>query len=157
MADLELVRHFPDDDVVRALDGWQWLDGLVGLVPWFASPFGDLFLLDDQGAVWYLDLIEGSVTRTWDSREDCLTVLGTTEGLDTFLLAGLVEAAHAAGLVAADDEVLAFRLPPVVGGAVELANLTTVPYVVGVDIAGQIHQQVRDLPPGTPISGFTIE
>ena len=157
MADLELVRQFPDDDVIRALDGWRWLDGLTGLLPWFSSPFGDLFLLDDQGAVWYLDLIEGSLTRSWDDRDACVAALGSTDGLDTYLLAGLAEAAVGAGIVAGPDEVLAFTLPPVVGGEMKVDNVTTVPFVVGVDIAGQIHQQVRDLPPGTPISGFTIE
>jgi hypothetical protein len=157
VAELELVRNFSDDDVVRALDGWQWLDGLEGLLPWFASPFGDLFLVDGQDGVWYLDLIEGALTRPWEDRDACLAALATTDGLDTYLLAGLAEAAVAAGIVAGADEVLAFTLPPVVGGQMTVDNLTTIPFVVGVDIAGQIHQQVKDLPPGTPISGFTIE
>lgn len=157
MPDLELVRQFSDDDVARALDGWQWLGGLDGLLPWFSSPFGDQFLIDEQGGVWYLDLIEGSLTRTWDDRDACLATLETGDGLDTYLLAGLAEAAVGHGIVPGPDEVLAFTLPPVVGGQMNVGNLTTVPFVVGVDIAGQLHQQVRDLPPGTPISGITIE
>jgi hypothetical protein len=30
-------------------------------------------------------------------------------------------------------------------------------FVVGLNIAGQIHEQVRDLPAGTPIAGVTID
>lgn len=156
MADLELVREFSDDDVARALDGWRWIDGLAGLSSWFSSAFGDLFLVDGQGAVWYLDLIEGSLKRTWDSRDDCLAALRTTDGLETYLLAGLVEGAHAAGTVANSEDVLTFSLPPVLGGPMEVGNVSTIDFVVGVDMAGQIHQQVKDLPPGTPISGLTI-
>ena len=30
-------------------------------------------------------------------------------------------------------------------------------FVVGLNILGQIHHQVRTLPPGTPISGITVD
>jgi hypothetical protein len=156
VSDLELVRYVDDELVLQALDGWRWLDGLEGLLPWFSSAFGDLFLVDPDGVVHYLDLIEGRVGPVWATRRECRTALATTEGLDTYLLAGLAEAAFAHGTVAGPGEVLAFTMPPVVGGAVHVDNLTTLDFVVAVDIAGQIHEQVRDLPPGTPISGFEI-
>jgi len=39
---------------------------------------------------------------------------------------------------------------------VDLDNVEVIDFVVSLNIAGQIHEQVRDLPPGTPISGITI-
>jgi hypothetical protein len=154
---MELIRQFEPEDAAKALDGWQWLPGVAGLRPWFASPFGDLFLLDDDDAVWYLDLIEGSVTRRWDDPLACESEVGTSDGLDQFLLAGLAEAAADRGVLAGPREVLTFKLPPVLGGEMTVDNIHTIDFVVGVDIAGQIHEQVRELPPGTPVSGFTIE
>jgi hypothetical protein len=154
---MELIRQFDAAEVLKALDGWTWLGGLAGLRPWFTSPFGDLFLLDDDDAVWYLDLIEGALTRQWDDGESCEAEVGTIDGLDQFLLAGLAEAAADRGIVAGPTEVLAFRMPPVIGGEMTVDNIHTIDFVVGVDIAGQIHEQVRALPPGTPISGFTLE
>jgi hypothetical protein len=153
---VELVRRFSHEQMVRALDGWLWLPDLSGLRPWFASPFGDLFLLDGAEAVWYLDLIEGSVSRTWDDTEACRAALRTVDGLDRYLLAGLAEAARERGVNAGSTEVLCFNVPPVLGGPMTADDIQTIDFVVGVDIAGQVHQQVKDMPPGTQISGFEI-
>jgi hypothetical protein len=49
-----------------------------------------------------------------------------------------------------------FRVPPVLGGALEVGNVGTIDFVVGRSIAGQLHDQIRGLPPGTRISGFTV-
>jgi hypothetical protein len=49
-----------------------------------------------------------------------------------------------------------FRVPPVLGGALEVGNVGTIELVVGRSIAGQLHDQIRGLPPGTRISGFTV-
>ncbi len=57
-------------------------------------------------------------------------------------------------LAAAD--VYSFTVPPVLGGQIELANVEVADFVVAVNIAGQLHQQVKDLPPGSKISGFTF-
>jgi hypothetical protein len=53
-------------------------------------------------------------------------------------------------------EVLTFKIPPVLGGAIEVENIAALDYVVASSIAGQLHRQVKDLPPGTAVSGFTI-
>jgi len=53
-------------------------------------------------------------------------------------------------LAAAD--VYSFTVPPVLGGQIELSNVEVADFVVAVNIAGQLHQHVRDLPPGSKIS-----
>jgi hypothetical protein len=35
-------------------------------------------------------------------------------------------------------------------------NVETLDFVVGLNIAGQLHEQISDLPPGTRISGLTL-
>jgi len=40
---------------------------------------------------------------------------------------------------------------------VEPANIGVIDFVVGVNLAGQLHEQVRGLPPGTAIQGVTID
>ena len=52
--------------------------------------------------------------------------------------------------------VYGFKTPPLLGGALEVDNVETIDFVVGLSIAGQIHDQIRGLPPGTRISGFTV-
>lgn len=37
------------------------------------------------------------------------------------------------------------------------SNIEAIGFVVSISILGQLHRQVRDLPPGTRISGFTFD
>jgi hypothetical protein len=70
--------------------------------------------------------------------------------------AGLAHAAERSGLVPTSAQVYDFRVPPALGGALEVDNLEVIDFVVSLNIAGQIHEQIRDLPPGTPISAVQI-
>lgn len=153
---MELIRVFSPEQFRRALDGWQWLPGLCGKTPSFASPFGDVFLLGADGW-WFLDLLEGELRLVAADRAALDALLGTTEGQDQLLLGGLALAAEARGIVPGPDQVLAFTVPPVIGGPTDAEHLHVLDFVVTVDLAGQLHQQVRDMPPGTRISGITLE
>lgn len=64
---MDLTKQFGDDQYVRALDSWSWLD-LHGEIPRFASLFGDVFLEDEVGAWWFLDTtipLEPMCVRAW--------------------------------------------------------------------------------------------
>jgi hypothetical protein len=65
-------------------------------------------------------------------------------------------AAERAGLVTSADQVYDFTISPVFGGSIDASNVGVIDFVVGVNIAGQLHDQLRGLPPGTAISGVTI-
>lgn len=151
---MELTRRFTEEQFEHGLGSWDWL-GLDGKTPVFASPFGDVFLESGDG-IWWLDTLEGSLTCPWPDPAALEADLRTDEGQDQFLLAGLALAAERRGLVPTDAQVYGFTAPPVLGGAVDLGNVEVIDFVVSLNIAGQIHEQVRDLPPGTPISGITI-
>jgi hypothetical protein len=42
------------------------------------------------------------------------------------------------------------------GGEISLENIQVMDFVTAVNIAGQIHQQIRDLPPGTRIEDVKV-
>ena len=49
-------------------------------------------------------------------------------------------------------------MPPLVlGGEAAVENLEASDFVVTMHIRGQIHDQIRGLPPGTKITGFNVE
>jgi len=152
---VEAIRQFSAEQYGRALEPWHWLD-LDGKAALCASPFGDVFLEDDQG-VWWLDTLEGVLTRPWATREEFAGALSTTEGQDEYLLAGLGLAAEEAGLGPGPDQVYGFTVPPKLGGALDVDNVEVIDFVVALSLAGQIHRQIRDLPPGTEITGFTLD
>jgi hypothetical protein len=80
--------------------------------------------------------------------------INSESGQDKYLLGGLAVAAHEKGLVLSDTEVYDFMPPPILGGSTKVE--TVMDLTVKLHIAGQLHDQVRRLPPGTTISGFEI-
>ncbi len=153
-ADVDLTRQFSGQDYARALEAWAWL-GVEGKTPVFTSPFGDVCLRDDAG-FWWLDLLEGSFDLVWETADEMRAELSSKEGQEHYLLAELAWGAEQRGLVPTNEQVYGFTVPPVLGGAIDVENVDTISFVVGVNVAGQLHEQVRDLPPGTPISGITL-
>jgi hypothetical protein len=152
---VELTRRFSDEQYVRALESWIFVD-LGGKRPVFTSPFGDIFFQASDG-FWWLDTLEGAVSRPWSTEQELQASLNTPVGQDQYLLGGLAFAVEGRGLVPGPEQVYGFAKPPALGGAIEVENVEVIDFVVSVNLAGQLHAQVRDLPPGTAISGFTYE
>lgn len=82
--------------------------------------------------------------------------LNSPSGQDEYLMVNLAGQAESSGIQLNAGEVYSFRVPPVLGGAIDLSNIEVSEFVVTLDIAGHIHQQVLTLPPGTPITGITL-
>jgi hypothetical protein len=150
-----LTKVFSDAQFERALESWQWV-GLDGKKPVLASLFGDVFFASTDGW-WFLDLIEGSLTHHWPDRDALQHELDTEDGQDQYLLGGLAMSAAAGDLTLGPNEVYSFRIPPIIGGETTVENVETMDFDVALTITGQLHRQVRDLPPGTPISGFRVD
>lgn len=153
---MELIRRFDDETFSRGLADWQWLIGDRRLRPLAASMFGDVFLQGDDG-VWFLDSLEGSLTRHWADGQALQAALNTEEGQDEFLLAGLAMGAQRRGVVPGPEQVYVFSTPPALGGEISADNVHVMDFVVAASISGQMAAQLKDLPPGTQISGFTIQ
>lgn len=144
----------PPEAIGRALESWQWLP-LQGREPILVTAFGDIFFAAKDG-VWFLDTLEGTFQRVCSTRAELEELLTTTEGEDRYCLAGFVERACREGMVLRDGQCFDFTLHPVVGGKVEYANVQPRDFVVAVHIAGQLHQQVKQFPPGTKITRFVV-
>lgn len=153
---MELIRRFDDETFARGLADWQWLLGNRPLRPLAASLFGDVFLQGEDG-IWFLDSLEGTLTLHWPDGQALQSVLNTEDGQDQFLLAGLAIGAHQRGIVPGPEQVFMFNTPPALGGEISADNVHAMDFVVAASISGQMAAQIKDLPPGTQISGFTIK
>jgi len=153
---MELTRHFPSEVLAAALEDWAWLPELAGKEPLVLSAFGDVFLTSEDG-IWFLDTIEGTVTRQWDHAADLQDALNSIEGQDRYLLLGLVEAAADAGIEPDPSQVLAFKKAPILGGEFAVENLQVSDFKVALSLSGQLHRQLSQLPTGTRISEFTFD
>jgi hypothetical protein len=153
---VEAIRRFDAQSYSAALESWSWLDGLAGLSPALSNAFGDLFLQAEDGSFAFLSTLDGTLQRVWPDAAALQAAMNTPQAQDEFLIIGLVQDASAAGLDPGPGEVLSFKVPPVLGGQVDAGNLEVTDFVVAVNLAGQIHQQVKDLPPGTGFTGVTM-
>lgn len=155
MARVVLTKTFGEDSYRRGLEDWAWLP-LDGKRPFLASLFGDVFLEDASG-IWLLDVLEGSLNHVFRDRQQMAAVLNTTDGQDRYLLGALALAAERhLGLVPGPAQVLAWKVPPALGAPTTIENLQLMDFEVYLSIQGQIHRQIKDLPPGTKITGFTV-
>ncbi|MFB7722940.1 MULTISPECIES: T6SS immunity protein Tdi1 domain-containing protein [unclassified Nocardia] len=147
---MELIKWFTPEQFGDALSSWAWI-GLDGKTPLFTSIFGDVFFGADDG-VWWLDTVEGELTREWDSLDELEAELNTGAGQEKYLIAELALELEGRGLVPGEHEVYDFSHPLVLGGELEAENVDVTDMVVSLHILGQIHDQVRRIPPGASVN-----
>jgi hypothetical protein len=154
---MEMIRRFGADAYAQVLESWSWLEGLAGMSPALTNAFGDVFLQAEDGAFWFLDTVGGRLDRVWSDAASLQAEINTPAARDEYLLVGLARDAEAVGLTPGSDQALSFKVPPVLGGDLATHNLEISDFVVSVNVMGQIHSQVRSLPPGAPVTGIAID
>lgn len=150
-----LFIQVPADDVLRGLDGWKWLP-ISGLTAVAVSAFGEVFFRDANGAILQIDTIEGKLSKVANTLSEFEAILQAEETRDAVLLEGFVIGAKSRGLLLSDGECYDFAVAPILGGEMSSMQMQTISFVVKLHIAGQLHEQVRGLPPGTKIGNVSI-
>jgi hypothetical protein len=143
-----------DRDLENALESWEWI-GIRGLRPRLVTAFGDVFF-DGPNGIAFLSTLEGTLTVACSDLEGLPQLLATEDGRDHWLLEGFVIGARSRGQILAPGDCYDFKVAPVLGGAMSGDSVHTMSFVTKVNIAGQLHQQVKALPPGTKINKVTI-
>lgn len=148
----------PVNDLSRpaALGSWRWLCGRDA-VPLLLTALGDLFVQKNDGAVYFLDTYEGSLKPAGASYESWKDELKFQHNLYNWFAPSLLEDLRARGLSLGEGQCYSPVHPPVMGGTMEPDNFEVSSWFVHLQVQGQLHEKLRDLPPGTPISGIDIE
>lgn len=126
------------------LSSWKWLLQDKSYSVHAMSPFGDLVLEDDRGRTYFLDLIRGELKTVDAIREE-------------WFMPELAMTLQNAQVRLKKGQCYAFKIPPVLSGKIEPGNVEPMDAAVYHHVVAQIHEQVRNLPPGTPITGFKLE
>jgi hypothetical protein len=129
---------------------WSWLLA-SSYKPIQLSFFGDWFLVNDDGQILFLDVLEGSVEKISDSQEQLDAMLNEEDWQDRLLLTGFVIAMQRRGAHRATGMCYGYRVHPIIGGKTEVSNLVLLDIETWQAICGQIHQQVKQMKPGTRI------
>lgn len=143
-------------DLPALLDAWRWLIDET-YEPVVISALGDLFLRHDDGRIFWLDAGWGKFTEVAASGEEFKAEMVKPENASEWFVPQLVGELLSAGLTLAPGECFSYKVPPVLGGQIEVENFEPTDLQVHFGILGQVHEQVKDLPPDTQISGFDIQ
>ena len=116
------------------------------------SALGDIFLLGNDGAVYWLQTDAGDLTKVADSLEQYEQFLSDEEKVDNWFLPLLVEKLLAAGKTLKENEVYSYKKLPVIGGEYSVENIEPTDMSVHFAFSGQICEQIANLPDGTKVN-----
>jgi hypothetical protein len=134
-------------DVERLLVAWRWLcPQKLSLIA--RNAFGDLFLRDEAGGLYWLDVSGGQLSKVADSEAEFRARALTRELRELWFVETDEEHGALRGLIPNADQCIAFTTPIMF----KEASRGNRPYLVdlyeAVSFLGDLHQQVRDVPDG---------
>jgi hypothetical protein len=90
---------------------------------WFVNLLGDLFLTTPDGAVHWLEVGTGNLSNVAPTRENFARLLDQRQNAEMWLRISLVDSCRAAGMALGPDQCYGFKIPPLLLGKYEAANL----------------------------------
>jgi hypothetical protein len=152
----ELTVDFQKHGADELLSDWRWLVGdSVQLL--LVSAIGDMFLADASGHVLWLDTGTGQLKQIAGSVDEYQQLRQQRDYADQWFIPQLIGDLITRGIQLSPGQCYSYKKPPILGGAIELSNFEPTDLSVHFSVLGQIHRQVKDLPPGTKIGNIKIE
>ncbi|MBI4676130.1 MAG: DUF1851 domain-containing protein [Elusimicrobia bacterium] len=153
----KLVAQIADLSAQGALDDWRWLMGR-GARPLLVTAMGDAFVVKTEGffsraeVVYFLDTFTGTFVRTGLAPGDLPAALRTSPQAAGWLRVDLVRRLLDRGAKLGAGQCLSAKHPIVLGGNLTPDNFEPTDWQVHLSMLGQVHKQVKDLPPGSTIA-----
>ncbi|MES2777766.1 MAG: T6SS immunity protein Tdi1 domain-containing protein [Bacteroidota bacterium] len=147
----ELTKDIDKVDVDDILSCWHWLIADMKAVVTI-SVLGDIFLLGNDGVIYWLQTDSGELTKAANSLQEYQNYLYDDDQIDNWFLPLLVEKLIAAGKSLKENEVYSYKKIPVIGGEYSVDNMEPTDMSVHFAFCGQICEQIKDLPDGTRVS-----
>lgn len=151
----DLVVSVPPDQLATLLRDWTWLLG-ADASPFLVAAAGDVFFTDARGAVHVLDIEEARHECVADSMAEFRLGLRDASTAQRWLGVDRYARAREAGVALPAGSFFSFITPLCLGGEDSVDNLEASDPVVTVSLLGQIHDRIRDLPEGTPLTEFKL-
>ncbi len=137
-------------DVERLLTDWRWLcPKRMTLVA--KNSFADLFLRDESGEIFRLDVAVGKLTKVADSEAQFRELAASREKRKEWFKESAEQAASERGLKPNATQCIGFSVPLVFAES----GSSDTPFVVDlyehVSFLGDLNRQISDLPDGTKV------
>ncbi len=124
--------------------------------PFVATALGDLFVLDDASAVWFLDIQAGTFERVAETADEWEQKLRDNEFLDRHFTPAFVLELRESGAILSQGECYVPRHEPVLGGTWTIENWAPEKWVWHLERQGRVHFAIKDLPDGTVITKWNF-
>jgi hypothetical protein len=159
----DFLAPVPASSLAGMLEQWQWLP-IRELRPTAMTLMGDVFLIDRDNRIYFLDTSFGVLERVADSNEHFSRRLNDEVGFAPALLrsdllieiqsTGVIISASHAGVERgpadpAPGQVFGFAVPLIAGGPPEPSNVILTSAAVYMDMQGQLTAGASRLEPGT--------
>jgi len=146
----DLVVRLDGTDTGPLMETWRWLLPPT-LRPWFATALGDLFLVGQDGQVWWLDVGSGQARAVERTPDEFQRLAADPEHADLWFGEALVDAIRASGLLLGPGECYSYRQLPMLGGEYAAPNFRTYDVTTHFRVWGPLHEQLKDLPEGAQV------
>jgi hypothetical protein len=146
----DLVIPLEDIDSGALLEFWRWRVP-DGLRTWFATALGDLFLRDEEGRIWWLDVGMGELECLAGDEQELGELLSDSDNRTVLFGEAFVDALDAAGIARTAGECYSYQVLPILGGKYETDNFCVYDVVTHFRVWGPIHEKIKDLPDGTQV------
>lgn len=138
------------------LEDWRWLVG-GNCQPLLMTALGDMFLQDNIGWIYFLDLMSGTFRLVAESPEEFDKMCDDREQRKTWFAGFLVMELRKRFGELGPGQCYSCKIPLSLGGQMQPDNFSRMDLRVHYSILGQLQQRVKKLPPGTKIDGIKIE
>lgn len=139
------------------LERWAWLVDRP-VQPFALSLFGDLFVEARDGSVSIIDAMEGVMRGLTASRRAFESeVAQGSDSAREWLLLDTVELLKERGVLVRAGQCYGWKVPPLLGAPLTTDNVEVFEIDVYQTIVSTFLEALRQVPPGTPISGFTVD
>ncbi|MFZ6748854.1 T6SS immunity protein Tdi1 domain-containing protein [Undibacterium sp. Ren11W] len=160
MSDIELFAPINDLAHGDALEDWRWLVGSKAQAL-LLTAMGDLFVTKPnflgQQPIFLLDPNVGAFTKVTSNRAALKARIAAPDiEVSSWLKYELLQELHRQLGALAPGNCYSPRVPASLGGSYEHDNFEQADWRVHLSVLGQVHQQIKDLPPGTSISKIEL-
>jgi hypothetical protein len=153
----DLTVNFRHLDRIELLSDWRWLIGTTKL-PILVTAAGDVFVQDtEDDSVHFLDIAAGELKPVATSPDEFRRLLEDRDFVMVHFSVELIADLRQQGRTLAQGQLYSFKKAPPLGGQYVLDNFEPTSIEVHFSLLGQIHEQVRKLPPGTKIKGLQLK
>ncbi len=147
----QLAKDITNVDIDDIFSCWQWhLGEMKSLLT--ISLLGDLFLLGNDEAVYWLQTDTGVLTKIAGDLEQYHEFLTDEDKIDHWFLPLLIEKLLNSEKTLKENEVYSFKKLPAIGGDYSVDNMEPTDMSVHFAFSGQICEQIKDLPDGTKVN-----